>query len=277
MYLSRLLLNLRNRDVMRWLADCHQLHRVIMSGFPHVQAEEARRELGVLYRLEPAAPPGRAIVLVQSRLEPHWAIESRAARIDPPIPLEPLLAGIAPGRTYRFRLRANPTRRVHQRATLGPDLRELDIHGQWREPGTIPEAERTGIIRRPRAEPGDALQQRPDGRRIGKRVELRREEDRLLWLERQGQRSGFQLLTARLEPGLGQPAGRDIAAARADPSPPLHGYQRANGIDRRLTFATALFEGELRVTDAEALRAAIRDGIGPGKAFGCGLLSIAPK
>lgn len=277
MYLSRLTLNLRNRDVMRWLADCHELHRVIMSGFPHVPGEEARRELGVLFRLEPAAPPGHAIVLVQSRFEPRWAIESRAARIDPPIPLDPLLAAIVPGRVYRFRLRANPTRRVHHRATLGPDLRELDIHGQWREPDTIPEAERTGIVRRPRAEAPDACQQRPDGRRIGKRVELRREEERIQWLQRQGERSGFQLLTARLEPGLGQATGRDIAAARADPSPTLLGRQRNGSIDRRLTLATALFEGELRVTDAQALRAAIENGIGPGKAFGCGLLSIAPK
>ena len=46
--------------------------------------------------------------------------------------------------------------------------------------------------------------------------------------------------------------------------------------DRRLTFATALFEGELKVTDAARLRDAFAAGIGPGKAFGCGLLSLAP-
>ncbi|MBX5446264.1 type I-E CRISPR-associated protein Cas6/Cse3/CasE, partial [Sphaerobacter sp.] len=33
MYLSRLILNPRSRDVRRDLADCQQLHRSVMSGF----------------------------------------------------------------------------------------------------------------------------------------------------------------------------------------------------------------------------------------------------
>jgi CRISPR system Cascade subunit CasE len=274
MYLSRLLLNPRDHDTMRWLADCHQLHRVIMSGFPHVDSESARRDLGVLFRVEPPAPDGTIRVLVQSRAEPHWQLESRAARADPPISLHGLLAGIAPGRRYRFRLRANPTRRVHHRATLGPDTRELDIRDRWEDPGTIPEGERTGIIRRAHAEPAHAWHTRDDGKRIGKRVELRREEERLLWLRRQGARCGFEIVTASLAPGIGETTSRSFAAARADPAPRLWGYQRQQ-VDRRLTFATALFEGELRVTEPTVFQAAIEEGIGPGKAFGCGLLSIA--
>jgi CRISPR system Cascade subunit CasE len=37
-----------------------------------------------------------------------------------------------------------------------------------------------------------------------------------------------------------------------------------------------VFEGRLRVTDAEAFRRALAAGIGSGKAFGFGLLSVAP-
>lgn len=37
------------------------------------------------------------------------------------------------------------------------------------------------------------------------------------------------------------------------------------------------FDGMLTVTDAEALRRAVRDGIGAAKAFGFGLLSLAPS
>jgi len=44
----------------------------------------------------------------------------------------------------------------------------------------------------------------------------------------------------------------------------------------RVTIATAQFDGELRVSDAEALRAALRGGIGPAKAYGCGMLTLAP-
>lgn len=35
-----------------------------------------------------------------------------------------------------------------------------------------------------------------------------------------------------------------------------------------------LFEGRLEVTDVERFRDAIRSGIGPAKAYGCGLLSL---
>lgn len=43
-----------------------------------------------------------------------------------------------------------------------------------------------------------------------------------------------------------------------------------------LTFGAVLFEGVLRVTDAAAFRAALERGIGSGKAYGFGLLSVAP-
>lgn len=35
-----------------------------------------------------------------------------------------------------------------------------------------------------------------------------------------------------------------------------------------------MFDGVLGVTDAEAFRVALREGVGPAKAFGFGLLSI---
>jgi len=43
-----------------------------------------------------------------------------------------------------------------------------------------------------------------------------------------------------------------------------------------VTLASATFEGELRVTDAPQLRAALQHGLGHGRAFGMGLLSLAP-
>ena len=235
MYLSRLLLNPRNRDTMRWLADCHQLHRVIMAGFPHVEAETARQDLGVLFRVETPAPDGSVAVLVQSRAEPHWRLESRAAHTDPAVSLDGLLAGIAAGRRYRFRLRANPTRRVHHRATLGPDPRELDIHGNWKAPGEIPENERTGLVRRAHTEPPRAWHIRDDGKRIGKRVELRREEERLLWLQRQGARSAQRSSKANCaspsQSRSGLPSKRGSAPARpsAVACSPSRRYNRCEG------------------------------------------------
>ena len=43
-----------------------------------------------------------------------------------------------------------------------------------------------------------------------------------------------------------------------------------------VTLAAATFEGELRVTDAGQLRKALQHGLGHGRAFGLGLLSLAP-
>ena len=45
---------------------------------------------------------------------------------------------------------------------------------------------------------------------------------------------------------------------------------------KRLTFGAVLFEGELEITNAEDFRNALTHGIGSGKAYGFGLLSIAP-
>ena len=45
---------------------------------------------------------------------------------------------------------------------------------------------------------------------------------------------------------------------------------------QRMQWWSVLFEGEFRVKDTAALKSLLESGIGPGKAFGFGLLSIAP-
>jgi CRISPR system Cascade subunit CasE len=267
MYLSRLMLNPRHRDTWNWLADCRTLHRAVMGGFGQAESDQARAESGVLFRVElprDASPQ----VLVQSAAAPSWAFETPALTdVDGPIDIDQQLNDIIESGRCRFRLRANPTRRVHARALEGPDLRELTTRGEWKEREEIPEIERTGIVRRLEPEGAKWWRQREDGKRIGKRVAIRREEERIAWLKRQGERSGFSLLQVRLDP-----AGRDLFDTRADIGGVLH--DRAP-LDRRLTFDTCVFEGVLVVTGIAELRTAIANGIGPGKAFGCGLFSIA--
>lgn len=45
--------------------------------------------------------------------------------------------------------------------------------------------------------------------------------------------------------------------------------------ERRVTLGVATFEGVLEVTDPEALRRVLTHGIGRGKAYGCGLMTLA--
>lgn len=113
----------------------------------------------MLFRVE-ATTTSSVPVLVQSLDRPRWAFpeDGTVVRIDGPKPLDAIEAAIASGSRFRFRLRANPTRRIHQRALQGADLSELDTSGTWRDASTIPLHERTGVVRRP------AKEERRDGR-----------------------------------------------------------------------------------------------------------------
>ena len=44
----------------------------------------------------------------------------------------------------------------------------------------------------------------------------------------------------------------------------------------RVKLVTATFDGRLQVTDADKLRAALTSGLGKAKAYGCGLMTLAP-
>jgi CRISPR system Cascade subunit CasE len=236
MYLSRIVLNGRSRQARIWLSDGHALHRMIMSGFPTVDTQAARATLGVLYRLEPMTDPPHVPVLVQSSVEPNWALKTDAiTMVDSSGPLNRLLAGAVVGTRYRFRLRANPSRRVHRRAALEPDAESI----------------------RRRVEPATA---------VGKRVELSREEDQVAWLQRRAQVAGFSIVTARAAPD------QNVHALQLSSSGKVNGRKQG----RNLTLGTVLFEGVLEVTNDARFRDALLHGVGPGKAFGCGLLSVAP-
>lgn len=80
--------------------------------------------------------------------------------------------------------------------------------------------------------------------------------DQLAWLERQTSRCGFKL------------HGADVI-----PSPNVFGRKGNGSSPIRIT--TALYQGILEVTEPLPFLAAIQQGIGRGKSYGCGLLSIA--
>lgn len=97
----------------------------------------------------------------------------------------------------------------------------------------------------------------PTVTRAGKRFGLHDDESRHAWLLRQGQRHGFEVLAAE----RGASARLSVSQGRRE---------------RNITLDAVLFDGVLRATDAAALRQAWACGIGPGKALGLGMLSLAP-
>jgi len=103
-------------------------------------------------------------------------------------------------------------------------------------------------------------------RRTGRRVELRSEQALIGWLRRKGREGGFEIT----EGSRGVP---DVLVRR---EPKLTGVRPGPDGGTRLTFASVMFEGLLRVTDAARFRSTLASGVGPAKAYGFGLLSIAP-
>lgn len=240
MYLSRLILDPRSRDVHRDLSNVQDMHRTIMSAFPDTgRYGEARSRLGVLYRLE-TARSGLITLLVQSHHAPDWSalplryladlggeLENPAVKM-----VDGAYSYIHRGDCLVFRLRANPTRKIETKT--GPDGR----------------------------------------RRHGRRVELIGEEKQVQWLRRKGEQAGFAILSVSPKP--------HVPNVRSIPEDRLVGRRQARDSDGASTqespliMRTVLFEGVLQVTDEARFRQALEGGIGPGKAYGCGMLSVRP-
>jgi CRISPR system Cascade subunit CasE len=108
---------------------------------------------------------------------------------------------------------------------------------------------------------------KPSGNKtIRRRVELRTDEERTDWLARQGERFGFQIANLKIEPAV-----RNVMSAKEEKI-----SFRKNREKTEITYGSVVFEGVLQVTDADIFREALINGIGQGKAYGFGLLSVAP-
>jgi CRISPR system Cascade subunit CasE len=135
---------------------------------------------------------------------------------------------------------------------------------------------RTGqaLAFRLRANPTKIAGERPGGGRIvnAHRVALTDSDAQLAWLKRAGERGGFAPISVphvRRAPDGAVLGTADVPDVRVTPEPAVHGFERR-------TFGCVLFEGRLTVTDADVFRRTLADGVGRGKAYGFGLLSVAP-
>jgi CRISPR system Cascade subunit CasE len=220
MMLTRLFLNPRSRDVHRDIGDSQRMHRRVMSLFRDDVGSTARASLGVLHRLDRPEQRDALILLVQSDekpdpgLLPRGFLDERAG--DDAIATTDLAAvaeALVPGASFRFRLRANATRRIDTKS--GPDGK----------------------------------------RRNGRRVPVTGDDGRLAWLESRLKANGMRLVGQCQQRPEGRLRGAVGGALR--------------------THEGCVFDGVLQVDDAALARNAFRTGIGPAKAFGFGLLSLA--
>jgi len=157
MYLSRLVLNLRSRQVRSELADQYEMHRTVMQAFAGRLADSER----VLFRVDVQPKSGIPTLLVQSLEMPDWSFLLHDGKnyllTGDELPLDvenPAVKAVElalrPGQILAFRLRANPTKRLGKQA-------------------------------------GEKHQQR---------VGLMREDEQLKWLQRKIEAAGGSLLSA---------------------------------------------------------------------------------
>ncbi|MEA3327046.1 MAG: type I-E CRISPR-associated protein Cas6/Cse3/CasE [Chloroflexota bacterium] len=204
MYLSKLILNPRSRQANIDKGNPYELHRSIMLAFPAYDHETER----VLFRLD-----GERLgsLLVQSTIKPDWSILKPSYLLE--IPQVKTFGELlfTPGQVFRFRLRANPSKR-HPKSH--------------------------------------------------KRIGLYKEGERIKWLQRKGEQHGFSIVKNQID--MRATAWREFNLA-----------SKQDHKKHRGTFNFVDFDGLLIVESPELLNAAIQQGIGPAKGFGCGLLSLA--
>jgi len=262
----------RPRPTRQVLRNQYLLHQRVYAAFGQQPLENADRGIKkprgendnwLLFRVLLTPPHVR--VLVRSAKEPDWAKAFRvtADRKDwvsltrPPI-VERVQPQYDQGQVLRFSLRANPT-----------------VKKQLPKPDGSPHKNGLRVALTCPAHALHFLEER--GEKVTEEERLRvktggtRSHDDIVgraclrWLVDKGKAGGFVLLNS--EHCAVIPEGLRLWKKPDECKRP----------DRRvdLTFAAVLFEGTLKVTDPDAFANALARGIGPAKAFGFGLLSVA--
>lgn len=109
-----------------------------------------------------------------------------------------------------------------------------------------------------RANPVKRRSGRADDRLAGKRVALLKEDEQLAWMARKAADAGVALLECQVQ---ADPLGAFVKGGRRG--------------KEAMRFQAVRYNGVLRVDDVDLLLKALTEGIGPAKAYGFGLLSVA--
>jgi len=246
-YLSRVQINPARRGGRKLLGSPQAMHAAVLSAFPQTGADRGR----VLWRVD--TDPYKQWLYVLSEPEPDFAhiIEQAgwpttqdgwAVR-----PYEPLLARLENGQRWAFRLTANPVR--SSRATEW--VKDSDGQGHFVYPTKSSDNQRSkrhGHL---------TVDQQLDWLIAPREVYANQPP-----LPPRAREWGFDI--PKTEIGVPDVIIHDRRTER---------FQRQG---KTVTISKATFDGALEITDVEKLRQAMVAGMGPAKAYGCGLLTLAP-
>lgn len=256
MFLSQLLVNPgshpdKPRPGLEWIRQTYRVHQRIWMAFPdtHRMKEDPfflgtwssdglskpRREEGGFLFRIEPEPPLR--VLVQSTEKPNWdyAFRNAAHLLASPPQVREYDPALAAGQSFRFRL---VVQMVTRRTVPAGDLKE----------GQKAKSEHPIRCLLPSTASGE--RRKPD-------------PEFTAWRER----------LASLADRHGFTVGEYPKHLRVQPITNL--VMKPTGNQQPKRFHAAMFEGALTCTDPALLREAVVNGVGRGKAFGMGLLSLA--
>jgi CRISPR system Cascade subunit CasE len=244
LYLSRLCLNPLFGRSLQLAADPYLLHQKLLPTLscdtrekPNVARQPKTADL--LFRVD-ETEHGPA-VLLQTAEAPDWqALELAPRALRRPAETKPYTPEFGLGQRLSFRLLCRPSVRCSRPFS-------------WWSPGMRPENRRE--VKR------------------GQRYGIRGDQELIDWLKDQGK--GYSE-----RPGLNGFAGHGFIIETVGLTRVEWVNSKPNGKsgnrENQERLGAVRFDGILLVTDSDKLREAVRNGIGPQKAFGFGLLSVAP-
>jgi CRISPR system Cascade subunit CasE len=241
MYLSRLTLNIRNYQVRRDLANCQDLHRTLLKAFPQSSGNPEDKSNHVRQDFG-------LLYRVEGRRNENTVKIMIQSRVIPDWSLLPESYSDAEG--------PKPVTDKYQQLADGQVLSFILKANPTKKTGTVSKTERLAGVKN-----------------NGHRKYINKSDEQLQWLAQKGINCGFKLLTVQINPKV-----YDV-----DTSPDLRikGWKNLKPegrepVKREMNFGAVIFQGHLQITNREKFLSTLTNGIGSGKAYGFGLLSIAP-
>jgi CRISPR system Cascade subunit CasE len=236
MYLTRFRFNTARSDARRLLSSPQSMHAAVMSSFPQ------------LLPTAPQTPTGPRVL---------WRADRNASA-------EVLLFVVSPDRpdlTHLVEQAGWPAAAASgtpgwQTFHYTPFLERLDKGGTWGFRLTA------NPVHSVRTKDGDPT----------KRTAHRTARHQLLWLLQRQEAGGFRVLAKPADRQLTE-HGDEHQVIVADQRGMDFGKQGSKG---RVTIKAVTYDGRLEVTDPDALRTLLTSGLGKAKAYGCGLMTLAP-
>lgn len=252
MYLSRLFLNPTSWHVRRDLANCHEMHRSILSAFPDNIDGRVRSNYNILYRISFSPRHRNLELLVQSAIKPDWSalpgayLSYSQNRSNPEVKdISNVLTILKKDLVVKFRLMANPTKKV--------EGRRVPIYGY---------DDRLDWLERKGNQHGFNL------------IQVKIHKDEIF----EKYANNFNRLNLKLND---ESAVKDVITHK---SMMIIGWKRKKKISakskttkRQLTFVGVIFDGYLRISKKDKFIESLNKGIGSAKSYGFGLMSIAPS